>query len=54
MSIPGGRDTISWLRTWHHRYQEYKSLLREDQKALMEDVLNLQADIGRVGRDEEV
>ena len=41
---------ISFLRNFHHCDQEEKSLLREDQETLMEDVLNLQVVIVRGGR----
>ena len=49
----GGEDMIYWLRKLHHRDQEEKSILHEDQDTLMGDILNLQYTIGRNRRDEK-
>ena len=50
----GGEDTICWLRERHHRDQEDKHLIHEDQETLMGDILILQAITGRGGRDEKI
>ena len=53
MSLIGRGYAIDLLCKLYHHNSEEKNLLHEDQETLMVDVLNLQANIGRGGRDEE-
>ena len=53
MLLIGGEAMIVWLRKWNHCDQEEKILLYEYQEALMVEVLNFWAVIGRGGKDEE-
>ena len=43
--------TIEWLRKWHCRYTQENEQLQKYQEFIMGDVLDLQASIGRVGRN---
>ena len=45
-------DTVAWLCKWHRFDQQEKGQLRNYQEILMGYVLNIQASIGRGGRDE--
>ena len=44
-------ETMEWLCKWHHHDLQEKGQLKKDQEFIMGDVLNLQAYIGRGGRD---
>ena len=43
---------MDWILKWHHRNQQEKGQPLKYQELLMVDVLNIQASIGRGGRDE--
>ena len=42
---------MDWILKWHHRNQQEKGQPLKYQELLMGKVLNLQASIGRGGRD---
>ena len=43
--------TMEWLRKWHRHDPQENEQLQKDQEFIMGDVLDLQASIGRVGRN---